>query len=67
MQSLRLILVLTLLNFTRIILAITLHLRRTLTRNIVLCYIKKIDLNLQLVKRTSKAVNFLNVSETETY
>ena len=28
---------------------------------------KKIDLNLQLVKRTSKAVNFLNVSETETY
>ena len=28
---------------------------------------KKIDLNLHLVKRTSKAVNLLNVSETETY
>ena len=28
---------------------------------------KKIDLNLNLVKRTSRAVNFLNVFETETY
>ena len=27
----------------------------------------KIDLNLNLVKRTYRAVNFLNVSETETY
>ena len=27
----------------------------------------KIDLNLHLVKRTSKVVNLLNVSETETY
>ena len=28
---------------------------------------KKIDLNLHLVKRTSRVVNVLNVSETETY
>ena len=28
---------------------------------------KKIDLNLHLAKRTSRVVNFLNVSETETY
>ena len=33
--------------------------------HVVLC--TKIDLNLHLVKRTSRAANFFNVSETETY
>ena len=40
MQSLGLIVVLALINFTHIILAITLYLGRTFTRKIVLCYIK---------------------------
>ena len=62
-QWLGLIAVLILLQFTHIILAITLHLGRTLTRKIVLCYI----LNLHLVEKTSRAANLFNVSDTETY
>ena len=62
-QWLGLIAVLILLQFTHIILAITLNLGRTLTRKIVLCYI----LNLHLVEKTSRAANLFNVSDTETY
>ena len=61
MQSLGLTVVLTLLNFTRINLAISYAYEGLRPKKIVLCYIKNRS------KRTSRAVNFLNVSETETY
>ena len=68
MQSLGLIVVLTLLHFR--------HwryfgnydtLRKDFDRKIRVVLHRKIDLNLHLVKRTSRAAKFFNVSETETY
>ena len=42
-------------------------LRKDFDRKIHVVLYTKIDLNLHLVKRASRAANFFNVSETETY
>ena len=41
--------------------------RKDFDRKIYVVFYTKIDLNLHLVKRASRAANFFNVSETETY